>query len=192
MEDRVAHGVLLELDLGRRLGGAVGLVAVQEERVRVLVVHEQQPLARALEREVGEEVVVEPVVERASLAVPEGVAPGDQHLRPEALGHLEGVAARRGDRLEVAEAARAPLREGLLGEQVEAGALQRHRAGGARSGGRDPADEVTSGGSGQLAPEGALGGFAAVGDAEAGGHVRAPVIGSQRRPRRYGGARCTL
>jgi hypothetical protein len=43
VEDRVADSVLLLLDLRRGLRAAVGLVAMQEEGVRVLVVTNRRP-----------------------------------------------------------------------------------------------------------------------------------------------------
>jgi len=75
VDDRVAYVVLLLLDLRGCLRRTRGLVAVQEEGIGVLVVDEEEALAAALEREVGEEVVVEAVAERTPPAVAEDVAP---------------------------------------------------------------------------------------------------------------------
>jgi hypothetical protein len=122
---------------------------VEEEGVRVLVVHEQQALPAAAQREVGQEVVVEPVAQAALVAVAEDVAPRDEHVGAEAGRHLERVLARRRDRPEAAEGVVAVAGEGLLGEEVESVALHRHHAGGAGSGGRDAADELAPRG-GQL------------------------------------------
>ncbi len=155
VQDRVADRVLLLLHLRRRLGAAVGLVAVQEERVGVLVVDEQQALAAAVEREVGEEVVVEAVAQRLAAAVAEDVSPRDQHVGAVAGGNLEAVVA------DAAIAAKSPkwllpCACGGLGEEVHAGTLGRDGAGGAGARRGDAADEVAPGVRGELAVEGGV------------------------------------
>ena len=157
VEDRVADRVLLELDVLGGLGVLAGevllLVAVLEERARVLVVGEQQALVRlALEREEREEVVVVAPRERLAGVVGELVAVAHDDVRAVALGHLERVGRRRRDRREVGERRRAGLgvRDGGA-EEVEPRALERG-GGGRRGAGRgDPADEAAPGGLGQLA-----------------------------------------
>ena len=144
VEDRVADVVLLLLHLRRGLGAAVRLVAVQVERVRVLVVDEQQPLVLALEREEGEEVVVEAVAVRAPALAAEDVAPRDEDVGAESAWHLQRVGRARSDRPEVAEGVVASaVAERRVGEQVDhAGALERDRARRAGAGCGDAADEV--------------------------------------------------
>jgi hypothetical protein len=95
VQDRVADRAPLDLDLFRRLAlrhsGRVRDEAVLVERPRVLVVDEQDPLLAPLQREVGEEVAVEPVLEDVALRVGELVAPRDQDVSAETSRHLEPV-----------------------------------------------------------------------------------------------------
>jgi hypothetical protein len=88
-DHRAADRVLLQLDLRGGLGGRVG-VAVDEERVGVLVVDPEQALLVAvgvLQREVGDEVVV--VAE--GLAAADGVALGGDHVVGEPVGQRNVV-----------------------------------------------------------------------------------------------------
>ena len=108
VQDRVTDRVLLLLYLRGRLWRAGGLVAVQEEGVRVLVVDEKQALATALQREIGQEVVVEPIPQRGSAGPAEEVAPRDEDIGAEAGRDLERVRARRSDCGEAGEAVALP------------------------------------------------------------------------------------
>ena len=139
--------LLLDGDLLRRLRQARARpVAVEEEGVGVLVVHEDEPLAAAAQREVGEEVVVEAVAQLLAPAGLEGVVPADQHVGPEARGHLEDVVRRGGDRVERGEGRARGLGGGRLGpEEVEAHAVQGDGGHRARPRGGDPADEGAPG-----------------------------------------------
>ena len=139
VQDRVADRLALDLDLLLRLArgdaGGVRLEAVLVEGPVVLVVHEQDPLVAPPQREVGEEVVVEPELELVALRVAVLVAPRDQDVGAVARGHLEAVGRRRRDRVEVGEA-RAPVRAGGAAQQPRTV----ERVGGG-TGGRDAADE---------------------------------------------------
>jgi hypothetical protein len=131
-DHRAADGVLLQLDLLGGLGRRVP-VAVDEERVGVLVVDPQQPSLVALsvlQREVGDEGVV--VAE--ALAAADGVAVGGDHVvgEPVGQGHVVDEQARlAGPAL---RERRRPAAACLCGH---AGGLLRQR----RTGSRQPADQ---------------------------------------------------
>jgi hypothetical protein len=136
-DHRAADRVLLQLDLRGGLGGGVG-VAVDEERVGVLVVDPQQPLLVAvgvLQREVGDEVVV--VAE--GLAAADGVAVGGDHVVGEPVGQRHVVDEQPG------------LAGPALGERRRPAPARAGRAGGL------PGQRRTGG---QLADQGAGGGQA--------------------------------
>jgi hypothetical protein len=144
VDHRVADGLLLERDLGDGLGRRVGH-AVLEEGSRVLVVDEDQSLVGSAQREVREEVVVEPVAKPPAGRVVEVVAPADDDVGAVAVGHLEGVGGRGAEGPEVRERVRPG--EGRLGRggvEHAAGATERGDRGRRCSGGRDAADEVAA------------------------------------------------
>lgn len=123
------------------------------------MVDEQQAFLTAVQLEVGEEVVVVAVAQRAAVAVAKDVVEADHDVGLEALGHLKGVGWGWSDGLELGErAAGAVAGQRFLAEQVDAAPVEGHGTGRARPGRGDAADEVATGAAAELALHGRVGG----------------------------------